>query len=339
MSHMKKIIFAIVFIATATAGALFFSYLAYKGALNSRPPLSAKISIGWNAWPGVLPYLVAKEKGYFEAEGLAVELVFKESYSDMVSDLLERKIQLAPDMVFVDVIERSLLGHNLAVVAVTDFSNGADVIFAASEFTSLKQLAGKKIAVEKGTMSEYLLYYALKQAGLNFGDVALLDLSSAEGTDKFINGEVDAAVVYGVDISRIEKAKIGKQIFSSAETPGLISDCLVGLGDYVRKNPTIVRAVIRASFRGLEYINQHPQQSYLIGAKYFKLSAPEFSQQMAGLQLLDLRGNQTAFSYSSGYRSLYGSGKMLTRILDELGIYKSDFDWESLINPAFIKEY
>jgi len=67
--------------------------------------------------------------------------------------------------------QESAQGIKGKVFLVTDVSWGGDGIVARKEIKSIRDLKGKKVAFARGTPSHFLLYKALKQAGLSPKDI------------------------------------------------------------------------------------------------------------------------------------------------------------------------
>ena len=294
--------------------------------------------LGWNAWPGILPYLIAYDNGFFEEEGVNVKLKYEESYTEMVDDMLAGKIDFSADMVLIDVMEKNTKGGDLVVVGLTDYSNGADGIVANKEINSIIELRGKRIAVEKGGLGDYFLFLFLGKYGLKIEDVEEVDIASQQGVDAFIRGEVDAVVTYGPDLSRVLKDGDGKIIFSTSDVPGTIIDVLVFHKNFVDQNPNTVKAVLRAYFRGIDFVKNNPDKSYEIGAKYFNISAEEFAKQLEGIKLADRLDNLAAFSYASGPKSLYVIFQNREKFLHEIGKIDKILFPGDVIFGEFLKE-
>jgi len=205
---MKKTITILTFVLLTilAAGGIFF----YG---QSQPKSLGKITLGWNTWPGNLPYLVAYEQGFFKEQGLEMEMIAEESYLKKVDDLISGKIDFSGDMALVDVVEKASKGGKLNVVLATDYSNGADGIVAKKEIKNISEFKGKKVAAEVGTLGEYLLYDALKKNNLELSDVQEVNLSAQEAAQAFIRGEVDAAVTYEPDYSQAVEKGAGWRIY------------------------------------------------------------------------------------------------------------------------------
>ncbi|MEI6378438.1 MAG: ABC transporter substrate-binding protein [Candidatus Falkowbacteria bacterium] len=329
---MKKIILiTVVVLATALIGGYFY----YQ---QIRPNNLEKITYGWNAWPGELPYLVAYERGFFKQEGLDVNLVEEGNYVNLLSDLTAGKINFSGGTALIDVVAKDSQGEKLKIILATDYSDGADGIIAKNEIKNVSQLKGKRIAVEVGTLGEYLLYDALKKSNLNLTDVQIVNLSAQESANAFASNSVDAAVTYEPYYSQVMKLGKGWGIYTSADSPGLIIDALVFKSDYVANNPTKVAAVTRAYFKAMDFIAANPDAAYEIGAKYFKISAAELKAQFATIKLVGLGGNQNLMAYNTNRDSLHGLIRQAGVFLKEKGLIRDMIDSTEIIDPSFVRE-
>lgn len=327
---MKKIIFLLIITAAIILGG-FFVWRQFQ------PKSLGKITMGWNTWPGNLPYFVAFDKGFFKDEGLEVKMVAEESYSKKVDDLMANKIDFSGDMVLIDIVEKASKGKKLKVVLVTDYSSGADGIVAKKEIKNISELKGKKVAVEMGTLGEYLLYDALKKNNLKLADVQETNMTAQEAAQAFIRGEVDAAVTYEPDYSQAVEKSNGWRIYTSADSPGLIIDILTFGRDFVVKNPAKVSAVVRAYFKAIDFIADSSDKAYEIGAKYFKITPSEFKEQYAGVKQVRLTDNLNFMAYGSGSDSLHGLTQQAYNFLLLKGTIKNKIDSTEIIDPSFIR--
>jgi len=89
---------------------------------------------------------------------------------------------------------------------------GADLVYIANEpaapegegivvknnspIKSLKDLKGKRVALNKGSNVHYLLVKALENAGLKYSDITPVFLNPADGRAAFENGSVDAWAIW-----------------------------------------------------------------------------------------------------------------------------------------------
>lgn len=332
-SLIKKtaLIITIVLLISASVLGVFF----YR---QSQVKSLGQITFGWNAWPGVLPYLVAYDQGFFKAEGLEVKMVEEDSYGKMLNDLVAGKIDFSGDIALIDVVEKVSKGEGLKIISAVDYSNGADGIVAKKEIINISELKGKKVAVEKGTLGEYLLYDALKKNNLTLLDVQDVNMTAQEAVQAFIRGEVDAAVTYEPDYTQAVKDGNGWRIYTSADSPGLITDVTTFKSDFVAKNPAKISAVVKSYFKAVDFIAANPDKAYEIGAKYFKIKASEFKEQYTGVKQMTLEDNLSIMSYGSGSDSLHGLTQSTNNFLQIKGTLKGNVDSTEILDPRFIRE-
>jgi len=76
-----------------------------------------------------------------------------------------------------------------------------------SPVQTLAQLRGKRIALAKGSSSNYLLLGALQKAGLKIGDVQPIYLGPADARAAFESGAIDAWVVWDPYLSILQAAR------------------------------------------------------------------------------------------------------------------------------------
>ena len=133
---------------------------------------AAPLKIGYSDWPGWVAWQVAIEKGWFKEAGVDVKFEWFD-YSASMEAFAAGKID-AVTMTNGDALVTGSGGGKSVMVLLTDYSNGNDVIVAKAAIKSLKDLKGKKVAVEVGLVEHLLLLNGLKKAGLKETDVTLL---------------------------------------------------------------------------------------------------------------------------------------------------------------------
>ena len=331
----QKILIVVVFICVILLATWGWWRLNYSPLTENKPYLG-EITFGWNAWPGVLPYLVALDKGFYQDEGLGASMKYEEDYMTLINDLESGIIDFSGAITLMDLLERAE-SKGLVTVVMTDYSNGADGIVASKEITSVLGLKNKKVAFEEGTFSEYLLQTALKKNGLSLADVTKVNATASEAATAFVEKRVDAAVTYDPEFTNAVKNGDGNRIFTSADVPGFIADVLAFKKDFVEKNSPQVEAVLRAYFRAVEYIKNNKKESYDIGAKYFKISVQDFAEQIQGVKQVDYKDNLTAFSHFPGQESIYTSGRLLNSFLIEQKKLKDYMNLDEVLLSEFLR--
>ena len=114
----------------------------------------------------------------------------------------------------------------LQVVYLPDYSNGGDLIIARRGIDSLEALAGKRVAIEPGTMNGYILARALAHRGVNLQAVRQVGMPQAEMHRALTHGEIDAAVTYApFSVDMLKNPQL-QPLFTTREIPGEVLDVL-----------------------------------------------------------------------------------------------------------------
>lgn len=332
MHTRNFVIYGVVISVVLISGIVWFG-LDYKPKQKN----IGELTFGLNLWPGALPFVVAQERGYFEEEGLHVNFNKADDYGTALGDLQNGKNDIAT-ISLIDAMLGVSKGETYRVVSIIDYSNGADGIVAKKNIIDIRGLKGKKVAVELGANGEYMLRAVLKKAGLSLSDIKIVNLSSKESAQAFIDGSVDSAVVYEPDLSRAVSIGNGKKIYTSADDPSLIADVIVAKKEYIDARPEYIRAFVEAQYMATQYINDNPVEAYALGAKFFGVRPDDFRVMMSGVKLLGQSENSTAFSYAAGFDSIFGNGRQINTFLKLVGRIEKGVDVKEIILPDFVHE-
>ncbi|WKB36600.1 ABC transporter substrate-binding protein [Terrilactibacillus sp. S3-3] len=145
--------------------------------------------------PGIFGISFKKKVFLKKKHHVNVKLVYFPVYSDSISALNAGKID-ANSQALIDCI--SPLSKNIPIKSVfaTDYSAGGDGIVAKSGIHSIKDLKGKKVGTEVGTIEHFFLLTALKDAGMSEKDVQLTNMSVEDAGNAFIAQKLDAAALW-----------------------------------------------------------------------------------------------------------------------------------------------
>jgi NitT/TauT family transport system substrate-binding protein len=148
-----------------------------------------------------------------------------------------------------------------------DESTGGDGIVANNDIKSIADLKGKMVAVAKGATSQLLLNVLLKKAGLSEADVETVDLEAEDASNAFLMQEVDAAVTWEPWLTQGKQAPHGHLLADSAETPGLIVDCLNAKDNVFDDRLAEFKALARAWEAAVHYVEAHSREANEIMAR------------------------------------------------------------------------
>lgn len=261
---------------------------------------STPLRLGLNAWPGYEFLYLAQQKGFFDHEGVKVELVELSSLAD-TRRAYERGVIDGFGTTLIDALQaRHAKSPGPRVVWVTDYSNGADVILARNGVDDLKGLKGKKVGVEMVSLGVYILSQALEKSGMNLGDVVPVYLDQTSMAAALGSGELDAIVTYPPTSVELLNQKKARMVFSTTQLPGEVVDVLAFDSKILEDRKDEVRAIVQGFSRAVDYARNHPGDAYAIMARREGISAEDFREAMeTGMTVVPLAG-QEAYLKSGG---------------------------------------
>ena len=158
-------------------------------------------------------------------------------------------------------------GKEFQYVLALDDSAGGDGIVARKEIKSIRDLRGKRVAVQEGSVSQFFLNVLLRDAGLLEKDVQVVNMKPGDAGAAFVAGRVDAAVTWEPWLSNGKTAPHGHMLVDSSQTPGLITDVLVFRRDVIERRPREIQGVVDAWNKAVAYWERNPAESNEIMAR------------------------------------------------------------------------
>lgn len=108
------------------------------------------------------------------------------------------------------------------------------VVKADSDITSIKDLSGKKVAVNRGGTGEYLLMRGLETNGVDTKSVERVYLSPSDSGPSFTQGHVDAWATWDPFLTIAEKAYDGKVVADGGAIQSDNAVVLVASSDFAQ---------------------------------------------------------------------------------------------------------
>lgn len=333
MSKVLKITIVGFTVVVVVSLGVFFSLFFFVD--KGKTPLP-EFNLSVNSWVGFGPFFLAKEKGFFEDEGIAVKI-------SLMEDTAQRKVAMAKgdidglgDTVDLLVLSREEGIPSVAVMQV-DTSNGADGILAIDAIKTVQDLKGKKIAVQKNFVSEAFLNYILKKNGLSPNDVQAIDTEAGAAGAAFVSGSVDVAVTFEPWLSKAQERRGGHILISTAEEPGVIVDILSVNQYYLQRHRENVKKLMRGWFKAINYWRENPQDANEIMAKYYHLTPQEFADIITGLYWPSYQENLTYFGTKENPGQIYDVADTFIKIFLETKQIKVAPDLTNAINDSLLR--
>jgi NitT/TauT family transport system substrate-binding protein len=296
------------------------------------------VDLGFSAWPGWFPWQVAKEQGIFKSTNAPVELKWFDGYLESISTLTAGQID-ANSQTLGDTVSSVAGGADQVVVLVNDNSTGNDKVIVRDGIKTVADLKGKKVAAEEGTVDHFLLLLGLRKAGLKPEDIQFVPLETGKAASAFVAGQVDACAVFAPFTTQALKRSGSKELFSSKDFPGAISDHLVVSRAFVYDHPEEVQVLVNAWFATLDYIQKNQAAAYEIMAKRAGVSVEEYQEYADGTRLFTLEENLKAFQPGDDMTSLLYAADEMSQFLMDVGLAKAKPNTTLLFDDRFVKAY
>jgi NitT/TauT family transport system substrate-binding protein len=235
------------------------------------------LKVGHLPVTGHAKFFVAKEEGFFKAEGLDVELVEFANSADGLAALRAGKLDLGAFGTTAPLVHISkdadiriiggVMGEDAAIIATPE---NAKIIKTVAD------LKGKKVATVRLATGDAVFRGALEEAGLNWKtDVQIFELKSPPAVLEAVkSGQVDAGVTWGPHDVTAESQGLKVVIRSRALQPGHPCCRLTVNAKDLQERPEVWERFIHAFLRAEKFANDNHEKTLDDISKYLKLDRP-----------------------------------------------------------------
>ncbi|MCP4330725.1 MAG: ABC transporter substrate-binding protein [Alphaproteobacteria bacterium] len=245
-----------------------FSSAAAIVALLVAPAHAAEkfaVMLDWFINPDHAPLFVALEKGYFEEAGLEVEFVEPADPNDPPKLVAAGKADLAVSyqpQLHIQINEGLPLVRVGTLVA-TPLSTL--LVRADGPVANLADLNGRKVGFSIGGFEDAILKVMLEQAGLSLDDVELVNVNFSL-SPSLLSGQVDAVIgaFRNFELNQMDIVGVPGKAFYPEENGVPPYDELILVANSDRRDDPSVSAFVRAVERGVQFLINHPDQSWTL---------------------------------------------------------------------------
>ena len=212
------------------------------------------------------PQYVAIANGYFEEEGLKIDLSVGQGADKSMTALLSDSadIALLGTEAGIYIINEGKEGHVKAFAQLTQRAGNFLVSRVEEPDFEWSDLKGKSIIGGRlGGMPELVLEYVLDQKGLEVGkDVEIINNISFESTSGAFAADVgDYTVEFEPSATSLEQKGIGHVVASLGTESGFVPYTVyMSTSDYIVKNPEIIQKFTDAIYKGQLWVDQHTSE-------------------------------------------------------------------------------
>jgi NitT/TauT family transport system substrate-binding protein len=301
----------------------------------AKPP----IRLGFNLWPGAIPWQIAEDKGLIKASGVNAEIIWFQTLGDQINAFNGGKIDIA-NLTLNDMFMSNSNGVPCKLILMPDVSAGADAIVASNSIRSVKDFVGKQAAVEIATVGHLLFLQALANNGIDPKSVPIINMAADAAISAIIAGRLDVAYAYDPYISQLRHSGKGHVVFSSKDVPGLVADTVVAQQSLLDQRPADVQKLVDVWHQVLDFRKQNQEAAYAIEAKRAGVSVADYAELQKGLEWLTPQQTLDSFKPGNTTRSLPYAGKVVADFMVEQKLLKAaPPETETLIDDRFMKDY
>ena len=212
------------------------------------------------------PMYVAINEGFFEEEGLAIDLSTGQGADKTMQQLLSGNVDIGfsgPEQV-VYIYNQGREDYPVVFGQLTQRDGSFLVGREEEENFDWSSLKGKEIIGGRpGGIPEMALEYVLKQNGLNpENDVKMVtnvDFTATAGA--FKSGIGDYVAIFEPTATMLEKDGAGNIVSSIGNEAGNISyTCFYTTKSYMDENPEIIQKFTNAIYKGQQWVQQHTSE-------------------------------------------------------------------------------
>lgn len=283
------------------------------------------------------PFYVAEEQGFYEEEGITAEIVEIGSVDEFVPAIISKEVlvaELIADMFVVQSVQEPNIRQIMRKATIF----GVDGIVATEGINSAADLRGKEIAVQTISPSHYLLLNYLRNGGVSSDEVTLLPTEAGNAGAAFIAEKIDVAVTWEPWLSRASEREGGKLLFSTKDNPELIYDILITRGDLSESEQDDVRAVMRAWYKALAWMEEYPEETVEIFSRRLSLPKEEIEFFLTKLDFMNYEDNLAFYGETSNLGPVEAYTDEVSQVWLEEGIIEQPPSSADIIDPTYLNQ-
>ena len=245
--------------------------------------------LNWTLYGEHAPFFVARDKGFYAAEGLEVEIQ-EGSGSTTVAQLVANATSPVAYVDAATMMRGVAAGMPVKAVGVTLQQSPMAFIYRADAArpTKISEIKGSRIAITAGDASLAIFTAFMGKLGMKIEDVQMITVANPAAKEQAVLAkQADALLGYFMDQGPRMQLQTGvkmgwTRLYDMAGVTTL-SSAIIANNNWLKeaKNQDLLRRFLRASQRGWQYSFDNRAEA----ADIFRKSAPVFTQEIALLEV------------------------------------------------------
>jgi NitT/TauT family transport system substrate-binding protein len=239
-----------------------------------------KVDVGYSALRISLPVFVAEENGYFEEEGLDVNLVRFDTAQPLMSALVAGTVDVAGYTalpITYNAMIRSEVDLNFVTAMMEDQKHRISYLVVPEgtpEEFSISDLKGKSIGILPTVAYSAWVNEILKANGIDpETDVNIVQIAPALQPAALESGQVDALFTNDPAATTAIQQGVGRTISENVEVPMYLGEPFLFGSFNIRKdfadaNPEAAEKITNALNKAVKFVNRNPQEAKMLMTSY-----------------------------------------------------------------------
>jgi len=239
--------------------------------------LPESVSLAYSAYPETALYWIAQDQQFFGRNGLNVSFHKYDAIAPAMDAMANGQVDVVGNVTEFPIVGRAFQNASVATIAcVAESYNTYLVAREDRGIAKISDLAGKKVGIIAGTITDFYLSRLLEVNGIDIHDVTRVDVkTAANSVMAIVNGDVDAIVIGQPYANSAEQQLGSNAFFQSAQSDQSLFALAVATKAWISKNPELVSRFLRALSQADEYLNRNSSQSKVIVEKELNYSAAD----------------------------------------------------------------
>jgi NitT/TauT family transport system substrate-binding protein len=231
--------------------------------------------------PAFAPWIIAKEKGYYQAQDLDLTFIAAKGGVDVAKQIGAGNALVGGAIGDTPIIVRP---NGIPVRTVAVLGGGGVTMIATSAsagIRNIQDLKGKTLTVMSySDTTYYALLASLRKAGLNKDDVDIQAAGPSGVWQLFSANKAEAMAGVPDWVVNAEDAGLKYQLIPRDQVFDSMAQAILASDDAIEHHPQVVRGVVQATLHGLQDILDDPKAA----AATFARAVPAYAGKEASLE-------------------------------------------------------
>lgn len=319
---------------------LFFLGFGLTLLLGVQTALAEKVRVAYVHVFDDAPVVIARDKGFFTAEGLDAQVTMFTSGPTLVKGLVTDQLDVGV-LGFTNAITWAAQGADLKIIGKVQEGYHALVVRNDRGIKGLKDLKGKSLASQAaGSTADIVLKgVVLKSAGLTEKDVQIMYTAPSTALASLRAGRVDSAFLFEPYDSVVRATLPVTEIYEVGKHWPFPCMVVIVPGKLIKERPETVKKILSSLKRSMEFMKEKPAEASRILAPAFMAEGDMAGEGRAvsaeEIMLKSLKSN--IFDWRLTKADLKRMEE-LSAIMKELEILKKDVPLGSVVDLRWLNE-